>query len=108
PHAEGAPRVRGVRLQADLQPVALETSIQRAAAEAERLGRLADVARKPRHRLLDEKAFDFLEAHVLDPRRGVAIEPQPQLAEPDRAAGGHQHAALDRVIELANVAGPGM
>src|SRR5439155_12544219 len=91
-----------------LQPVPLQSPIQRAATEAERLRRLADVAVEPAHRLFDQEPFDLLEAHVLDARRLVAIEPQPELADPDDGAGGHQHAALDRVIELPDVAGPRM
>src|ERR1051326_8931893 len=47
----------GLRLEA----VALEPAIERAAAETERLRRLTAVAGEPRHRLLDQKPFDFLE-----------------------------------------------
>src|SRR5579884_2285713 len=92
----------------DLQPVSLQPPIERAAAQAEGLGGLADVAIEPRHRLLDEEPFDFLEAHILDARRRVAIDPQPELAEADRRAERHQDAAFDRVVELADVAGPRM
>src|SRR5437764_7701118 len=50
-----------------LEPVALQAPVQRASAQAERLGRLTDVAVKAGHRLLDEEALDFFEAHVLEP-----------------------------------------
>src|SRR5882724_3327400 len=85
-----------------LQAVSLEAPIERAAAEAERLGRLAHVAVEARHRFLDEEPFDVLEAHVLDARGRIAIDPQPQLAEANRGALRHQHAALDGMVELAD------
>src|ERR1051326_263596 len=90
----------------DLEAVALQASVERAAAETERLRRLRHVAVEARHRLLDQEPFDILEAHVLDARGGVAIDAEPELADPDRGALRHQHAALDRVIELADVARP--
>ena len=33
---------------------------------------------------------------------------QPEIGRLDQRSGGHQHGALDRVIELADVAGPGV
>src|SRR5262249_37790066 len=91
-----------------LEAVPLESAIERAAAQAERLRRLADVAVEPRHRLLDQEALDVFQAHFLDPRRGVLVQPQPQIARTDGRGLRHQHAAFDGVIELADVAGPGM
>src|SRR5206468_7590526 len=91
-----------------LQSIALQASIERAPAETERLRRLAHVAVEAHHRLLDEKAFDILEAHVFDARRSVAVDAQTELAETDRRSLRHQDAALDGVIELADVARPGM
>src|SRR2546427_1057481 len=90
------------------QPVALQSPVKRATAQTERLGRLADVPVEPRHRFLDQEALDLFEAHVLDARRRVAIDAKTQLAEANRGSLRHQHAALDRVIELADVAGPRM
>src|SRR6266849_69035 len=88
------------------QPVSLQPAVQGAAAETQGFGRLADVAIEARHRLLDEEAFDFLEAHVLDSRALIAIDAEPELAEPDDRALRHQHAAFNGVIELADVARP--
>ena len=56
------------------QSISLQPSIERRPAQTERFGRLADVAVEPRHRLLDEEAFNLLEAHILDSRRGIAID----------------------------------
>src|SRR5204862_7802196 len=91
-----------------LEPVPLQPPIQGAAAEAQRLGGLTDVAVEPRHRLLDQEALDFLQAHVFDARGRLAIDAQSELAQADGRALGHQHAALAGVIELAEVARPGM
>src|SRR5688572_23432241 len=49
-----------------LQAVALQPPVEGTAAEAERLGGLADVAVVARHRLLDQEALDVLQAHVLE------------------------------------------
>src|SRR5438093_1570739 len=91
-----------------LESVALESSIQRAAAQTERFGRLADVAVEARHRLLDQESLDVLEAHLLDARGRILVQPQAEIAGADRGGLRHQHAALDRVIELADVARPRM
>src|SRR5205807_1440146 len=72
-----------VHIASASEPVTLKPSVQRAAAEAERLCGLADVAVEARHRLPDQESFDVLEAHVLDARRRVAIDPQPELADAD-------------------------
>src|SRR6266545_6459430 len=57
------------------ESVSLQPPVQRAATEAERLCRLTHVPIEPRHRLLDEEPFDFLEAHILHSRRGIAVDP---------------------------------
>src|SRR5207249_3142235 len=91
-----------------LEAVALKPSVQSATAKTQRLGGLADVAVESRHRLLDEEAFDVLEAHLFDARCRVAVDAQAQLAEPNRRRLRHQDAALGRVIQLADVARPRM
>src|SRR5262245_66528723 len=91
-----------------LKPVALEAAVERAPAQPERLCRLADVAGESRHGLLDQEALHLFEAHVLDARGRVALDPQAELRQPDARSGGHEDAAFHGVIELADVAGPGM
>src|SRR5689334_21295030 len=66
------------------EAIPLKAPVQCAAAETERLGGLAHVAVEASHRLLDQEALDFLEAHVLDARRLIAVDAQPQLAETNR------------------------
>ena len=65
------------------RPYRCKAPIKRAAAEAERLGRLAYVAVEARHRLLDQEALDVLEAHFLEARRRVAAYAQSELAQAD-------------------------
>src|SRR5688572_33348714 len=87
--------------------MAFEPAIERRAAEAERLGGVADVA-VAAHGLADEERLDLLEAHVVE-----AIFDRPRSAEAE--VGGleglalrHREGALHRLIELADVAGPGV
>ena len=62
-----------------LKAVPLQAPVERAPAQAERVGRLADVAVEPRQGLLDQKRFHFFQAHILEPRRPFAARPQPQV-----------------------------
>src|SRR4029453_10262578 len=66
--------------RASLQPESLKPPVERAAAETEALGRVGAVAVVPGQGLLDEEAFDFLEAHVLDASRRVACGAQAEVA----------------------------
>src|SRR5262249_51843858 len=88
--------------------VPLQATIESAAAEPERFRGLADIPREARHGLLDEESFDLFEAHVLDARRRIAIDPQAELTQANGRSARHQHAALDRVIQLADVPRPGV
>src|SRR5437764_13086497 len=81
------------RLPDSLQPVPLQPSVERAAAQAERLGRLADVAVEARHRLLDQEPFAFLQSHVSPARAGVPVTAQPTRATPNHRALRPDHAA---------------
>src|SRR6185437_9742772 len=89
-----------------LQSVTLEAPIEGAAAQAERLGGLADVTVEAGHRFLDQEAFDVLEAHVLEPTAAVLARAKAEVSLLHQWPLRHQHRALDRVIELAHVAGP--
>src|ERR1044071_1978229 len=60
---EGQPR-RGRGRRSDF--VLLHAAVEGAAAEAEGLGRLADVAAEAAERLLDEEALDLFEAHLFE------------------------------------------
>ena len=60
-------------------------------------------------RLLDEHALDLLERQVLEPRPSRrAGRGAPDRPARTRVPCGQQHRALDRVLELAHVAGPGV
>src|SRR5688500_20400190 len=90
---------------ASWQAVLLQPAIERAAREAERVGRLADVAAVAVESLADEVLLDLLERHLLE----AAALRRPLEAEVgggDAVAPREQHRALDGVVELAHVARP--
>ena len=89
--------------------MALEATIERAARQAERLGRLAHVPLVPLQRFLDEHAFHFVQCHLLKRRRGrVVRHAQAQIGGQHHATARQQDRALDRVFEFAHVAWPRM
>src|SRR5579872_5762421 len=91
----------------ELEAIALKAPVQGRAAQAERLGGLADVAVESGHGLLDQEALDVLEAHVLEASaRGVLACAEPQIGRLDERPLCHQDGALDRMIELPDVSGP--
>src|SRR6187549_1793562 len=101
-------RPETLRLQSrTLLSVLFQSPVQRAAREPQRASRLAHVAAVAVHRLLHEKALDLLERELLEPRR-LGRAPQRQVADAEAVARRHQHRALDGVVELAHVAGPGV
>src|SRR5439155_1302778 len=91
-----------------LEAMPLEPPIEGAAREAESLGRIAHVPARAGERLVDEYALDFLEAHVVERATPVRRTGQCQVAPADLGALGQQDSALDRVVELAHVARPGV
>src|SRR5436190_245930 len=84
-----------------LQAVALQTSVESATAQAERLGGLADVAVVAGHRLFDQEALDVLEAHVLETAAALAGRAQAEVGRLHLWTLRHQDGAFDGVIELA-------
>src|SRR5205085_6634761 len=63
---------REVACAPQLESILLESPIKRAPAQPQRFRGLARVAVETGKRLLDQKRFHFLEAHVLEPRRVVS------------------------------------
>src|SRR3954452_20736449 len=86
------------------QTEALHPAIERAAADTEGRGGAADVAVVTHERLADQQRLDVFETHVLDAPLGRRL--QAEVGARDRRAGGHQHSALDHVLQLAHVAWP--
>src|SRR5437899_3063143 len=75
----------------DLKAVALKAAVKSRAAQAKRLRGLADVAVEARHRLLDQKALDVFEAHVLEPSAaGVLARTQSEIGRLDERSRRHQ------------------
>src|SRR4029079_10169074 len=92
-----------------LQAVPLEPAVERAAAEAERLGGLADVAVEARHGFLDQEALDVFEAHVFEASAAfLGRGAEAEIRRLDERTGGHQDGALDGMIQFAHVAWPGV
>src|SRR5262245_14756964 len=90
-----------------LEAVALEAPVERAAREAQRLRRLADVAVVAPQRAADQLALDLVQRQLVE-SAGALRRPQPEIAGTDLVALREQHRALDRVIQLAHVTRPGM
>ena len=84
---------------------AFEAAIQGTAAEAERPGRFGHAAVSC-HSFADEKGLDVLEAHVLEALHAVRAAAEAEIARRHGRPRGHQHTALDRVLELAHVSRP--
>ena len=63
-----------------LHTKALQTAVQRAAAQAECAGGMADIAAVTRQGFLDQEFLHVFEAHIFETRR----TPRRRHAEPDR------------------------
>src|SRR5439155_18113384 len=83
-----------------------EPAVQRAAREAEGLRRVTHIAAGARERFLDQDALDFLQAHLIERTGTIAATTETEIARADRARFRQQDRALDRMIQLADVAGP--
>src|SRR5215831_15644198 len=99
-----APRVE--RLAVRSEAIAGDAPVQRAPRQPERLCGPAHVSVVPRQCFLNEQLLDVLERQLVEARGGARRHPKTQIACPDVIALREQHGALDRVIELANVAWP--
>src|SRR5262249_4079729 len=88
------------------EAIFLHAAIKRASAESESVGRMTYVARVPRQGLPNQERFHFLQAHVLNLARGSPITFQAKVVGVDFVAGGHQHSAFDRMVQLPHVSLP--
>src|SRR6185437_11099302 len=86
-----------------------EPAVERAPAQSQRFGRLAHVSVVAGERLLDENALCFLERQLLvSRRRALRARTQREVGSANGVTLGQEHGALDRMVELADVAGPRM
>src|SRR5688572_17981392 len=90
------------------ETILLQAAIERAAAESERFRRLADVTAKARERFADKEELDLFDAHLVEALRAFARRAQAEVAGLHELAVRHQHGALDRVVEFADVSRPRM
>src|SRR5258708_6287607 len=86
--------------------VLFEAAVEGGSGEAERARGGTDVAGVAGHGFLDEELLDVLEAHLLERDAAFAGRAQREVAHADRIAARHERRALDRVVELADVARP--
>lgn len=88
--------------------MALEAAIQGAAAEPQRAGRQTDVALMPGEGLLDEHPLHLLQRHVFQGRCHPVGRFEVQVAGAHLFAPGQQDRSFDRMVQLTDVAGPGV
>src|SRR5580698_9738412 len=98
----------GARTEVDSKAVFLQAAVKRAAAKAECLARMAYVAAEACERFLDQHTLHVFNSHFVEAQRGFARGAQAQIACANLRPLGHQHSALNGVIEFANIAGPRM
>src|SRR5262245_39144331 len=89
------------------QAVALDPAIERAAREPERPGRLAHVTVEALEGAPDQLALRLVERQVIEGRTAFH-RPEAEIDRAHLVARCEQHRALDGVIQLAHVAGPGV
>src|SRR5690348_6897933 len=98
-----------MRGSASFQAVLLQTAIHCAATQAESFGGLADVAVVARERALNQVMLYFVQTHFFEPRAGTRRRrTQSQIRGAHQRPGGKQHAAFDRVVQLADIPRPQM
>src|SRR5579859_468979 len=96
-------RTRGV----SFQTVFLQPPVHRAAAQPQRLGRLAYISVMARQGALYQVALHFVQAHLLETHcaaRGSAA--QAEISGADKLSLGKQYSPLDCVIQFADVSRP--
>src|SRR5512143_418574 len=86
----------------------LEATVEGAPRQAEGPRRLGGVAAGAPQRLLAEVALGLLEGHLLDARADLAARAEHEVAGGDLGAVREDEGALDDVLELADVARPGV
>src|SRR6266436_6465733 len=94
---------------ASFQAVFLQAPIHRATAKAQSLGGLADVSVVACQRALNQMMLNVIEAHLFEPRASTRSSgPQSQIGRTNQGPGSQQHSSLNRVIQFAYIARPGM
>src|SRR5690349_4502060 len=86
--------------------MALEPAIQRTARETKRFRGLAHVTRSSRQCFLNEDTLDLLETHLLERGGAVRRRIEAEVTRLHTRAIGHEHGALDRMIQLAHISRP--
>src|SRR5437016_193962 len=90
------------------QSILFKPPIKGAPAQTERFSSFHGIAVAAGQRLADQKALDLFQAHFFEARRTFSTGAQTQAARLDGVALGHEHGALDGVVQFADVARPGV
>ena len=96
------------RMTMRLDAIFFHPPVEGPAAESEGFCRLAHVAVAAREGFADEDTLHRLEGHLFEGLGGDARGGEAEVGDFDDVFAGHEDGALDGVVELADVAGPGV
>src|ERR1700723_674113 len=91
-----------------LNGILFHPPVERPAAEAEGLCRLAHVAVAAREGFADEDTLHRLKTHLFESLGGDARGREAEVGDFDDVLAGHEDRALDGVVELTHIARPGV
>src|SRR5271168_4677899 len=100
------PRSVALYLVGPSKAILFHPPVECAAAEAQRLRRLAHIAVAASQRLADEDTLNRLQAHLLEAGSGNSWRAQAKIGQRNARGGCHQHRALNGVVQFTDVAGP--
>src|SRR5271156_3922611 len=89
------PRSVALYLVGPSEAILFHPPVECAAAEAQRLCRLAHIAVATSQRLADEDTLNCLQAHLLEAGSGNSRRTQAKIGQGNPRARSHQHRALD-------------
>src|ERR1700760_3481780 len=90
-----------------LEPIAFHPAVESAAAQAQGLGRLAYIAVESLQGFAHQYALHFLDAELFQVLALLTLlHVEPEIGDLDLSGLTHQHGTLQRVFQLAHIAGP--
>src|SRR5580704_3512965 len=105
---EGATAGAGRTGLAASDSIFLQAPIKRAAAQPQRLSRLADIATITVDSFANQEGLDFFEAQFFHSLRAGLWRLQAEVAAAHSVSARKQNCSFDGMVEFANVAGPGI
>jgi hypothetical protein len=101
-------RVDGLPLEGELEAILLHAPIERTATQTKRFSSLAYVALKALKSFPNEQRLHSFQAELLEILRLRTLHVQAQIGRLNFAASAHEHRALERVFEFADISRPGI